>query len=85
MAAWAEAKKRAARRKEEMERLLKRPILRKTGFVVVMVVYEKMGRGLYRVGAAEKWETTFIKFQGMASYIFVPSCLTSFHRRKQVS
>ena len=40
MAAWAEVKKRVARRKEEMERLLKRPILRKTGFVVVMVVYE---------------------------------------------
>ena len=34
-----------------------------------------MGRGLYRVGAAEKWETTFIKFQRMASYIFVPSYL----------
>ena len=40
MAAWAEVKKRVMRRKEEMERLLKRPILRKTGFVVVMVVYE---------------------------------------------
>ena len=47
--------------------------------------FGKMGRGLYRVGAAEKWETAFIKFQGMASYIFVPSCMTSFHRRKQVS
>ena len=78
MAAWAEVKKRVMRRKEEMERLLKRPILRKTLFVVVvMVVYVEMGRGLYRVGVAEKCQTALLNskawHQGCALVLdFIP-------------